>query len=105
MRTNPSCLKSCGGNCPVEQVSWHDALRFANKLSRKASRETCYRCNRQKCQLKTKFSSDYSKYKGWYLPSEAEWEYVARAGTYVGNLIIKGSRNAPILDKRVSTYH
>lgn len=41
---------------PVEQISWHEAVEFCRRLSRKTGRE--YR-----------------------LPSEAEWEYSCRAGT------------------------
>ena len=42
--------------CPVEEVSWYDAADFCNKLSALSGHE--YR-----------------------LPSKAEWEYAARAGT------------------------
>lgn len=45
-----------GDNRPVEQVSWHDAVEFCDRLSRYTQR----------------------KYR---LPSEAEWEYACRAGT------------------------
>jgi formylglycine-generating enzyme required for sulfatase activity len=54
MGTNPSSFK--GGDLPVENVSWNDAVEFCKRLSAKTGRE--YR-----------------------LPSEAEWEYAARAGT------------------------
>ncbi len=54
MGTNPARFK--GENRPVEQVSWNDAVEFCKRLSEKTGRE--YR-----------------------LPSEAEWEYAARAGT------------------------
>lgn len=57
MRTNPSYFKDCGGNCPVEQVSWEDAQDFINKLNE---------------------ANDGFKYR---LPTEAEWEYACRAGT------------------------
>ena len=57
MGNNPSYFKDCGGNCPVEQVSWNDAQAFISKLN----------------SLKDGF-----KYR---LPSEAEWEYACRAGT------------------------
>jgi formylglycine-generating enzyme required for sulfatase activity len=54
LEPDPSNFK--GGNRPVEQVSWLDAIEFCARLSRKTGRE--YR-----------------------LPSEAEWEYACRAGT------------------------
>ena len=56
MGTNPSHFTENGANCPVEQVSWHEAVAFCKKLSQQAGRT--YR-----------------------LPSEAEWEYACRAGT------------------------
>jgi formylglycine-generating enzyme required for sulfatase activity len=65
MGNNPSSFKDCGGNCPVEQVSWDDAQNFINKLNE---------------------SNDGFRYR---LPSEAEWEYACRAGTtgdYAGTL-------------------
>jgi formylglycine-generating enzyme required for sulfatase activity len=54
MGNNPSRFK--GKNRPVENVSWNDATKFCQKLSKKTGRD--YR-----------------------LPSEAEWEYACRAGT------------------------
>lgn len=45
-----------GGNRPIEQVSWDDAMEFCKRLSRHMQQE--YR-----------------------LPTEAEWEYACRAGT------------------------
>ena len=65
MGSNPSYFKKCGKDCPVEQVSWHDAQKFLEKLN---NRRDGYR---------------------YRLPTEAEWEYAARAGTtgdYAGNL-------------------
>ena len=66
MRSNPSGFRNCGGDCPVDSVSWNDVQAFVRKLNEK---------NGQR------------KYR---LPSEAEWEYAARAGTdtdtYAGDL-------------------
>ena len=56
MGSNPSRFANCGPTCPVEQVSWDDVQQFIQKLNAKTGRE--YR-----------------------LPSEAEWEYAARAGS------------------------
>jgi len=57
MGTNPSNFATCGNDCPVERVSWNEAKEFISKLNAR---------------------SDGFVYS---LPSEAEWEYAARAGT------------------------
>jgi formylglycine-generating enzyme required for sulfatase activity len=54
MGSNPSHFK--GDNLPVEMVSWHHAMEFCKKLSEKEGRT-------------------------YTLPTEAQWEYAARAGT------------------------
>ena len=55
--SNPSAFDECGPDCPVEQVSWNDAQAFISALNGRAVG---------------------SRYR---LPTEAEWEYAARAGT------------------------
>ena len=52
----PSPSRFEGDDLPVEQVTWHDAVEFCQRLS-----------------AKTK--------KNYHLPSEAQWEYACRAGT------------------------
>lgn len=56
MGNNPSGFTQCGDDCPVEQVTWNDAKEFVRRLIQKTGKQ--YR-----------------------LPSEAEWEYAARAGS------------------------
>ncbi|MSQ04213.1 MAG: formylglycine-generating enzyme family protein [Myxococcales bacterium] len=58
MGLNPSYFSRCGGMCPVEMVSWMDAVSFAERAS----------------------ARDGVTYN---LPTEAQWEYAARAEGYL----------------------
>ena len=55
MGQNPSANATCGGSCPVENVSWSEAQEFIRRLNERGA----------------------AKYR---LPTEAEWEYAARGG-------------------------
>ena len=59
MGANPSFYKDCGPLCPVDSVSWVDAEEFIRRLNGRES----------------------GKGYRYRLPTEAEWEYAARAGT------------------------
>jgi formylglycine-generating enzyme required for sulfatase activity len=78
MGNNPSHFQQCGADCPVEGVSWEDVQDFIRRLNAREG---------------------HTKYR---LPTEAEWEYAARAGTettvYTGDMRILGKSNAPVLD-------
>ena len=72
MGSNPSHFDECGPDCPVEKVSWNDVQAFIGRLNTRAG-EARYR-----------------------LPTEAEWEHAARAGTtedtYPVDVTVKGRR-------------
>jgi formylglycine-generating enzyme required for sulfatase activity len=61
MGSNPSANAACGDDCPVEMVSWNDALEFIGKLNARVAREE-------------------GRPGNYRLPTEAEWEYAARSG-------------------------
>ncbi len=73
-----------GSSCPVDNVTWWEAVAYCNQLSTARKLEQCYSCDKvltkgMKCTDKHKGAAILNC-GGFRLPSEVEWEHAYRAG-------------------------
>jgi formylglycine-generating enzyme required for sulfatase activity len=83
MGYNPSTRTDCGAGCPVESLTFYQAAEYANRLSARAGLAPCYRCDGTGTHVvcAANDAAGPQACRGYRLPTPAEWEYAARAGT------------------------
>lgn len=72
------------GDYPILNVTWHEALAYANAVSAFLGYDPCFSCSGSEANTVCTLKPEYAKPQdcpGYRLPTDAEWEVAARAGS------------------------
>ncbi len=85
MESRPASFSEAGGQAPVENISWYDALEYCNELSRREGLEEVYLLadveKRDRSIVSAEVHFKGLDRTGYRLPTESEWERACRAGS------------------------
>ncbi len=109
MGANPASGYGIGGNYPVYNVSWFDAVEYCNRLSLREGLVPCYHYAGEgsdpddwpagwnssaanRAQIKGNWSAN-----GYRLPTEMEWMYAAKGGDQSQGYTFSGGQDMGVL--------